>query len=557
MIKQINVSNIEKLQTQLHKAKAEGYTHVAPYSNEIMIHQPMLNAVELQGSSIVVDYTIDNIYLNDCRYFGLSTIEFEDWATNINYYPNIIFNITEALGHFEQYHIETLFDLAIVTLLQGDVIVDGHVVFDFKAPFTTSEEFWRSIKQRDNNAEQQFFLNKIAYEHQRSIPYPKFSYNNHEDLRYADSLLLSTKFKLPRWLYNSIKNRNLRKHKSQSGYYTKNDKQLKNHIVFLGDHYRYDGNSKYLFNYFVKHNATIESYFITNDRKGPHFISPKDDNTKSLIEQAKIVILENDLPETLEPNGKLIQLHQGTPIQKLFLDSPNPTKNLNDYNYRAKRYNRWLQHDYIIHSADSSRFYETAFPSHDANVLAYGNPKIQYLLQRANNEALQAQLKQSLQLNNDKPILLYAPISSVTMSQLPLSDAIFKAFQVVVKGLDHHAQLPEEAIVAPSHLSTQDLVILSDVVLTDYSTIVFDALAIDKKVCLYTPNHSEFMQEQGIDNDIWSQLSKIWYTERQLLISNLISDAIPTLNYQTIHHKEQPLETISQLINKLYRDIET
>lgn len=41
------------------KAQSEGYTHVVPYANEIMIYQSMLDAVQLYPKSIVVDYTVD------------------------------------------------------------------------------------------------------------------------------------------------------------------------------------------------------------------------------------------------------------------------------------------------------------------------------------------------------------------------------------------------------------------------------------------------------------------------------------------------------------------
>ncbi len=53
-----------------------------------------------------------------------------------------------------------------------------------------------------------------------------------------------------------------------------------------------------------------------------------------------------------------------------------PIKNIETPFYRAKRYNRWLQFDYVIHSADDiSHFYQTAFPSHQANVFGLCNVK--------------------------------------------------------------------------------------------------------------------------------------------------------------------------------------
>ncbi len=66
----------------------------------------------------------------------------------------------------------------------------------------------------------------------------------------------------------------------------------------------------------------------------------------------------------------------------------------------------------------------------------------------------------------------------------------------------------------------------------------------DKTVALYTPNHSQYIESQGVNEDIWRHLSKIWYTDRQLLINNLISQAIPVIKYPQIQQKEQPLESI-------------
>ncbi len=79
-------------------------------------------------------------------------------------------------------------------------------------------------------------------------------------------------------------------------------------------------------------------------------------------------------------------------------------------------------------------FIKRLFLSHQANVLAYGNPKHQYLLQKSNESTTQQQYKKSFKINDQKPVLLYAPIGLVSAQQLPLSDALFKAYHVVVTG---------------------------------------------------------------------------------------------------------------------------
>ena len=51
-------------------------------------------------------------------------------------------------------------------------------------------------------------------------------------------------------------------------------------------------------------------------------------------------------------------------LLKLFLDSKEPHQNLNIYNYRARKYNKWTQQDYlIVDSEESKHTFESAFPS--------------------------------------------------------------------------------------------------------------------------------------------------------------------------------------------------
>ncbi len=48
----------------------------------------------------------------------------------------------QTLDLIHYYSVETIFDLALLTLLEGDFINLCHVVFDFKAPIATSASIW-------------------------------------------------------------------------------------------------------------------------------------------------------------------------------------------------------------------------------------------------------------------------------------------------------------------------------------------------------------------------------------------------------------------------------
>ena len=566
MIKQINISNMAKFTEQLERALNEGYTHVVPYSNEIQIHQSMLKSIELPTTSFVVDYTLHHQYLNDCKYFGKDYVNFEDWVKNINLYPNVIYEINAALKLMNKFEVENIFDLALLTLLKGHVAVDGHVALDFKTPLKTSKVFWRSFDRNEVTYRDQFFLNKIAYEHKQRIPFTRVPFNDHDSIRYYDSVLLSTKFKAPRWLSNPVKNYSLRKHKEISYIYEKNESKTENHVVFLGFDYGYRGNSKYLFNYFVKRNATVESYFITNDRTGPHFISPEDEQAKTLIESARVVIIESYLPDNIFPNGKVIQLWHGTPIKRLFLDSKEPHQNLNIYNYRARKYNKWLHQDYlIVDSKAAVNNFESAFPSQKLEVLPVGYPRVNYLTNRENDTSLIKRLIKGLNIDPSKPVLLYSPTWKTETSNedlLPIKEQLLSKYNVIFKGHiesnydgDSHHVLPENVIIPPKSVETQDLIIISDIVLTDYSSIIFDALTVNKQVCLYTPQHSNYIKERGVYDEIINSLKPVWYTDAGLLTNDLITNNITRIENNYINTQNNSLEDISRLITQLLNSV--
>ena len=76
----------------------------------------------------------------------------------------------------------------------------------------------------------------------------------------------------------------------------------------------------------------------------------------------------------------------------------------------------------------------------------------------------------------------------------------------------------------------------------------FDALTVDKKVA-YTPNHSQYVEERGVYQDVMDTLKPIWYTDAELLINDLITDSIPQLNNKYTNKNNQSFEYISKLIS--------
>ena len=225
MIKQIEFSTWDLLAQHLEKATSEGYSHFVYIDQNSEIYQSMLEAVTLKPVTIVADYTINQQYLNDCRYFGKSEITFNDWMDNLNHFPNIIFHIETTQKIINKYTVNNIFDLALLSLLQDDVATDSHVVFNFKQPYTTSDAVWDGIQAFTPLNTTKFNLNKLAFEHKHTVPFKNSETlaPNNDDIRFTDKVLENTKFKLPHWIYNLIHQHYEKKHDEFS--YTRVDEE--------------------------------------------------------------------------------------------------------------------------------------------------------------------------------------------------------------------------------------------------------------------------------------------------------------------------------------------
>ncbi|AYU55987.1 CDP-glycerol glycerophosphotransferase family protein [Staphylococcus debuckii] len=543
----------------LKKALKNGYTHFIPSDLNIDIYPDQLDAltpIETK-QSVIVDYTIDHYYQNDCRYFGNHSLTFDEWMNNINHYPNMIFNIKQSIQRLKAEGLETAFDLAVSILLFNKVEVNGHVVFDFKESCRTSASFYTLLKEKEFSGLTQFNLNKLAYLHYHKRPFKLNTCELPDHPRFIDKMLWNTRFTAPHFVTSALLDRSYTKHQNASNIYEPTSTDLNGAVVFLGFDYSFRGNSRYLFNYFAKHHSQYPVYFITSEATGPHFIQPDDPEAEDLINQASVIVAESYIPDHLKPNGTIIQLWHGTPIKQLFLDSKEPYQNQEIYNYRARKYNKWTHQNYLIcDSIRAAELFKTAFPMQYSEIAACGYPRVRYLIDKKNDRPYVRFIKNELQLNPDKPTLLYAPTwhhESHQEDLLPMTEQLLAHYNVIYKGHieeEHNMAeyLPKEVIIPTAHLETQDLILASDVVLSDYSSIVFDALTINMPTALYTPDVATYEKERGLYPEVWQTFERVRYENAEPLIEDLIHQRIKPIGNPYINRNNHSVETISSLI---------
>lgn len=139
--------------------------------------------------------------------------------------------------------------------------------------------------------------------------------------------------------------------------------------------------------------------------------------------------------------------------------------------------------------------------------LPIGMPRIDFLT----DQDLQVTTKQSIlqtfsQLQQDKPILLYAPTfrKGKTLDVSGLVQAVdLQRYHLVIKLHNGNEQIVTQDGVAAyhSHYSGLEWLAAADVVITDYSAIVFEAMTAQKPVILYCFDKDEYGVDRGFATD--------------------------------------------------------
>jgi CDP-glycerol glycerophosphotransferase (TagB/SpsB family) len=307
-------------------------------------------------------------------------------------------------------------------------------------------------------------------------------------------------------------------------------------MVFLGFDYRYTGNSRYLFEQLLNDprfkDAPIR--FITSDHGVPDHlrIEPSTDSIHAALSQASIVFAESWLPAHLYKHPKVIwvQLWHGIPLKRMLFDSPE--KEITQFNPANKinKYASVLRWDYLLAGSEvgENRF-STSFLFPPERQLRASYPRVDYLLAHRNDAKKKSDIIQRLDIPLQyagKKLVLYAPtwrdynyglpsnecdydyVLDITRLSQSLGDEYLILFH------DHSyigsklASL-EGNCINVSSIEIQDLLLVANTLVTDYSSILFDALAIDLPFFIYAKDFDKFNESRGVYSDTWDDLRSL------------------------------------------------
>lgn len=181
-----------------------------------------------------------------------------------------------------------------------------------------------------------------------------------------------------------------------------------------------------------------------------------------------------------------------------------------------KHWYRNVEFDILTSSGFKDKLvFQSVFPSTDPqNIYPLGLPRNDEILKflRSNDDEkkrIKDAVKQKLKLDKDKKVLLYAPTfrdngeesSSYLKFEKSEWSGISSEFQILSRlhyNLSDAGLQSDLAVDVSDYPNLNELFFISDLVITDYSSVMFDFALMKKPILLYTRDFEEYSRVRGL-----------------------------------------------------------
>lgn len=191
----------------------------------------------------------------------------------------------------------------------------------------------------------------------------------------------------------------------------------------------------------------------------------------------------------------------------------------------SRAMNMHKNYDFVLApSKATSRFYIEAFGTDESKIMLCPMPRVDYITD--GNAKFDEFYKCNPHLTG-KRIVLYVPTFREREAQA--ADMLKEA----MKGRDDYALVisphplskvsADTAYLASGGFSSFDLMKIADIIITDYSACAFEASLLLKPLYFYVPDYDEYMQERGINVNIFDEMPNAVFKDANEL-GNAISD---------------------------------
>lgn len=294
----------------------------------------------------------------------------------------------------------------------------------------------------------------------------------------------------------------------------------KKYYVFSSK-YGFSDNSKYLFLYYLEqgHNCV----WVSSDRTCYHevenilkshpqskVINKNSLNLLGVLARSKYIFVTHsffDLGVFVTKSCPIINLWHGIPIKKMGYDSIND-KEL----FKLDLFNPYKLNDFVISSSNITKpFLTSCMDISQSKVLPLGQPRNDFLYNNMTNSLLINKLKSYYSEESEARVFLYAPTfrdnsnySLKTYTKLIHSFAVnsIKTDNLILRLHPKERELLAN-IKLPRNVKlslipdVQEELLAADVLISDYSSIIFDFSILARPIILYTPDKEIYFSNRG------------------------------------------------------------
>lgn len=204
-----------------------------------------------------------------------------------------------------------------------------------------------------------------------------------------------------------------------------------------------------------------------------------------------------------------LQTWHGTPLKKMLFDIETVQGRSDDYLERV--HGATKQWDYLVSPSDyASKAFRSAF-KYDGDILEMGYPRNDVFF-KDDKDDLIARVKGKLNLPRDKKILLYAPtfrdsetrgknkfVFDIKMDLHDMQEKLGDEYIILLRMhvvISNKLRIPEELRSFVYNVSNypeiQELSLISDMLITDYSSVMFDFANTGKPILFFTYDFEEY-----------------------------------------------------------------
>ena len=214
----------------------------------------------------------------------------------------------------------------------------------------------------------------------------------------------------------------------------------------------------------------------------------------------------------------------------MLFDSPEKCITEKNAHHKHNKYKDILRWDYLVtDTAKINYLFNSSFLFDSKKILPYGYPRVHYLLKWYKNAMYKKRLRRFYSIPEEKKVVLYLPTwrdynygidteqfdLGYLLNLSNLQQLLGSEYEIIYK--DHtYLSKPENVDFKNfSSAETQELLLIADYLITDYSSVMFDAFAIDLPVILYCNDFEKNESARGVYPCIWNSLSSFVCTDLQ------------------------------------------